>query len=59
MIALALVSVMDDHESVREALPDLLPEFGFVVETFRIGEGIPCVRSILRRGRSSTSCSEP
>ena len=29
-----LVSVVDDDESVREALPDLLKEFGFRVEAF-------------------------
>jgi FixJ family two-component response regulator len=28
------VSVVDDDESVRESLPDLLREFGFAVETF-------------------------
>src|SRR5690242_737995 len=29
-----LVSVVDDDESVRESLPDLLREFGFAVRTF-------------------------
>ena len=29
-----LVSVVDDDESVRESLPDLLKEFGFTVQTF-------------------------
>ena len=29
-----LVSVVDDSESVRESLPDLLQQFGFAVETF-------------------------
>ncbi len=29
-----LISVVDDDESVREALPDLLREFGFAVEAF-------------------------
>src|SRR5579863_8708491 len=29
-----LVSVVDDDESVRESLPDLLNEFGFAVRTF-------------------------
>ena len=33
-----LVSVVDDDESVREALPDLLREFGFAVETFASAE---------------------
>lgn len=29
-----LVSVVDDDESVRESLPDLLREFGFAVQAF-------------------------
>jgi len=29
-----LVSVVDDDESVRESLPDLLKEFGFAVRAF-------------------------
>jgi FixJ family two-component response regulator len=34
MPASVLVSVIDDDESMREALPDLLREFGFAVEAF-------------------------
>ena len=34
----SLVSVVDDDESVRESLPDLLREFGFVVQPFKSGE---------------------
>jgi FixJ family two-component response regulator len=34
----ALVSVVDDDESVRESLPDLLREFGFAVQAFTSGE---------------------
>jgi FixJ family two-component response regulator len=30
----ALVCVVDDDESLRESLPDLLREFGFTVEAF-------------------------
>ena len=30
----SLVSVVDDDESVRESLPDLLREFGFAAEVF-------------------------
>jgi FixJ family two-component response regulator len=33
-----LVSVVDDDESVRESLPDLLKEFGYQVRTFPSGE---------------------
>ncbi|MCU0069966.1 response regulator [Pseudomonas koreensis] len=29
-----LVSVVDDDESVRESLPDLIKEFGFAVQAF-------------------------
>jgi FixJ family two-component response regulator len=32
-----LVSVVDDDESVRESLPDLLNEFGYSVRTFSSG----------------------
>jgi FixJ family two-component response regulator len=35
---LSLVSVVDDDESVRESLPDLLREFGFAVQSFSSGE---------------------
>src|SRR5918996_3020842 len=33
-----LVSVVDDDESVRESLPDLLREFGFEAQTFSSAE---------------------
>jgi FixJ family two-component response regulator len=33
-----LVAVVDDSESVRESLPDLLRHFGFAVETFASAE---------------------
>jgi FixJ family two-component response regulator len=33
-----LVTVIDDDESVRESLPDLLREFGYAVETFASSE---------------------
>jgi len=33
-----LVSVVDDDESVRESLPDLLKEFGFTAQTFSSAE---------------------
>jgi FixJ family two-component response regulator len=33
-----LVSVVDDDESVRESLPDLLSEFGFAARTFSSAE---------------------
>jgi len=33
-----LLSVVDDDESVRESLPDLLREFGFAARTFSSAE---------------------
>lgn len=33
-----LVSVVDDDESVRESLPDLLKQFGFAARAFASGE---------------------
>jgi len=33
-----LVSVVDDDESIRESLPDLLKEFGFAVQAFSSAE---------------------
>jgi FixJ family two-component response regulator len=37
-ISPSLVSVVDDDESVRESLPDLLREFGFAVRAFSSAE---------------------
>ena len=34
----SLVSIVDDDESVRESLPDLLREFGFAAQAFSSGE---------------------
>ena len=38
MASRPLISVVDDDESVRESLPDLLREFGFAVEAFSSAE---------------------
>lgn len=38
MVSAPLITVVDDDESVREALPDLLREFGFTVEAFSSAE---------------------
>jgi FixJ family two-component response regulator len=35
---LTIISVVDDDESVRESLPDLLREFGFDAKTFSSAE---------------------
>ena len=37
-ITRSLVSVVDDDESVRESLPDLLREFGYAARTFSSAE---------------------
>jgi FixJ family two-component response regulator len=38
MLIPSLVSVVDDDESVRESLPDLLKELGFAVQAFSSAE---------------------
>ena len=38
MISRPLISVVDDDESVRESLPDLLKDFGFDAQTFSSAE---------------------
>ena len=38
MVRRSLVSVVDDDESVRESLPDLLRQFGFAAEAFSSAE---------------------
>ena len=38
MVIRLLVSVVDDDDSVRESLPDLLMEFGFAVQAFSSAE---------------------
>jgi FixJ family two-component response regulator len=38
MVEPLLVSIVDDDESVREALPDLLKEFGYSVQAFSSAE---------------------
>jgi FixJ family two-component response regulator len=46
-----LVSVIDDDESVRESLPDLLRQFGYAVEAFSSAEDFLASDSVGR-----TSC---
>ncbi len=38
MVTRPLISVVDDDESVRESLPDLLREFGFAARAFSSAE---------------------
>jgi FixJ family two-component response regulator len=38
MAAHALVSIVDDDESIRESLPDLVRQFGFTAEAFSSAE---------------------
>ena len=46
MVTRALISVVDDDESVRESLPDLLKEFGFEARTFSSAEDFLASESI-------------
>jgi FixJ family two-component response regulator len=47
----SLVSVVDDDESVRESLPDLLHQFGFATEVFSSAEAFLASDAVSR-----TSC---
>jgi FixJ family two-component response regulator len=47
----SLVSVVDDDESVRESLPDLLRQFGFAAEAFSSAEAFLASEAV-----SETSC---
>jgi len=46
MVTRPLISVVDDDESVRESLPDLLKEFGFDAQTFSSAEDFLASESI-------------
>lgn len=46
MVTRPLITVVDDDESVRESLPDLLKEFGFEAQTFSSAEEFLASRSI-------------
>lgn len=45
-----LVSVIDDDESVRESLPDLLKEFGFAARAFSSAEEFLESDTVVRTG---------
>ena len=47
----SLVSVVDDDESVRESLPDLLRQLGFAVQAFSSAEAFLASQAV-----SETSC---
>jgi len=51
MVNRPLVSVVDDDESVRESLPDLLRELGFAAEAFASAEAFLASQSV-----THTSC---
>src|SRR4030095_4523497 len=51
MVTRPLISVVDDDESVRESLPDLLNEFGFEAHTFSSAEEF-----LLSKSVDETSC---
>ena len=46
MVTRALITVVDDDESVRESLPDLLKEFGFEARAFSSAEEFLASESI-------------
>ena len=46
MVRRPLITVVDDDESVRESLPDLLKEFGFEAQTFSSAEQFLASKSI-------------
>jgi len=46
-----LVSVVDDSDSVRESLPDLLQEFGFTAQAFSSAEEF-----LASKAENATSC---
>jgi FixJ family two-component response regulator len=50
MVKRPLVSVVDDDESVRESLPDLLREFGYAAETFSSAEEFLASRFVEKTG---------
>jgi FixJ family two-component response regulator len=47
----SLVSVVDDDESVRESLPDLIRQFGFAVQAFSSAEAFLASEAV-----GETSC---
>jgi FixJ family two-component response regulator len=51
MVTRPLISVVDDDESVRESLPDLLNEFGFDAQAFSSAEEFLASESLAK-----TSC---
>ena len=51
MVQRSLVSVVDDDESIRESLPDLLRQFGFAVRVFSSAEAFLASEFV-----SQTSC---
>ena len=46
MVTRPLISVVDDDESVRESLPDLLNEFGFDAQAFSSAEEFLASKSV-------------
>src|SRR5258708_28788332 len=46
VMAHALVSIVDDDESVRESLPDLVRQFGFAAQAFSSAEAFLASESV-------------
>src|SRR5262245_27764290 len=50
MFTHALVSVVDDDESVRESLPDLIRQFGFAAQAFASADAFLASEFVSRTG---------
>ena len=50
LVTRSLVSVVDDDESVRESLPDLLREFGYAAQAFASAEEFLASDCVCRTG---------
>ena len=50
IVTRSLVTVVDDDESVRESLPDLLRQFGFAAEAFSSAEEFLASNDLSRTG---------
>jgi FixJ family two-component response regulator len=55
----SLVSVINDDESVRESLPDLLRQFGYAVEAFSSAEEFLTSDSVGQTRYPCPVCPDP
>jgi FixJ family two-component response regulator len=57
MIQSSSVSVVDDDESMRESLPDLLREFGFTARSFSSAEEFLASEYLAKAKPESSPCT--